>query len=114
MKEKYWTTHFIINAEGQIFSKYRKMHIYSAELKMKGGTNVLANKNHLKGSDIVDPCFSPIGYLGLANSYDIRFPELFRKLTLRGAQVHLIPSSFTAKTGASHWETMLRTRAIEN
>ena len=70
--------------------------------------------NHLRGKDLTEPCFSPIGYLGLTNSYDIRFPELYRKLTLRGAQVLLIPSAFTAKTGASHWETLLRTRAIEN
>ena len=115
-KEKgtYWTTHFIINAEGQIFSKYRKMHLYSAELSNKGGTDVFTNKNHLQGSDMTKPCFSPIGYLGLSNSYDIRFPELYRKLTLQGAQALLIPSAITAKTGASHWETMLRTRAIEN
>jgi len=62
----------------------------------------------------VEPCFSPVGYLGLSVSYDLRFPELYRKLTLAGAQVLLIPSAFTAKTGASHWETLLRTRAIEN
>jgi nitrilase len=90
------------------------MHIFSAELSKQGGIDVQENKNHLRGDDIVDPCFSPVGYLGLSNSYDIRFPELYRKLVLRGAQVMLIPSAFTAKTGASHWETLMRARAIEN
>lgn len=66
------------------------------------------------GSKIIDPCFSPVGYLGLSVSYDVRFPELYRHLALRGAQVLLVPSAFLAKTGASHWETLLRTRAIEN
>ena len=113
-KDNYWTTHFIVNSEGYVFSKYRKMHIFSAELSKQGGIDVQENKNHLKGNEIVDPCFSPVGYLGLSNSYDIRFPELYRKLVLRGAQVMLIPSAFTAKTGASHWETLMRARAIEN
>ena len=66
------------------------------------------------GSNFTDPCFSPVGYLGLSISYDIRFPELYRHMVLRGAQVMLVPSAFLAKTGASHWETLLRTRAIEN
>ena len=68
----------------------------------------------LHGDTVVDPCHSPVGYLGLTISYDIRFPEIYRKLTLLGSQALLIPSAFTAKTGASHWETLLRTRAIKN
>ena len=63
---------------------------------------------------MTDPAFSPIGFLGLSIAYDIRFPELYRKLTVKGAQVMLVPSAFLQKTGASHWETLLRTRAIEN
>ena len=66
------------------------------------------------GDKVAEPCFSPIGYLGLSVSYDVRVPELYRKLVLRGAQVFLVPSAFLAKTGASHWETLLRTRATEN
>ena len=62
----------------------------------------------------MEPCYSPVGYLGLSISYDIRFPELYRQLLLQGAQILLVPSAFLAKTGSSHWETLLRTRAIEN
>jgi predicted amidohydrolase len=68
----------------------------------------------LAGNSITVPCFSPVGYLGLSVSYDLRFPELYRKLTLGGAQILMIPSSFTAKTGGAHFETLMRTRAIEN
>lgn len=113
-KQMYYETHYIINSEGQIHSKYRKMHNYVANLDTKGGVNTTENKYQLLGDNIIEPCFSPVGYLGLSISYDLRFPELYRRLTLSGAQVLLIPSAFTAKTGASHWETLLRTRAIEN
>lgn len=90
------------------------MHLFEAELAKKGGRNVKESKLQVAGEKLIDPCFSPVGYLGLSVSYDLRFPELYRKLTLSGAQVLLIPSAFTAKTGASHWETLLRSRAIEN
>ena len=57
---------------------------------------------------------SPIGRVGLAVCYDVRFPELFRDLGAQGAQVFVLPSAFTAPTGRAHWETLLRARAIEN
>ena len=52
--------------------------------------------------------------LGLSICYDLRFPALYSSLALRGAQVLCVPSAFTAYTGAAHWETLLRARAIEN
>ena len=68
----------------------------------------------LQGNEITTPCFSPVGYLGLSVSYDLRFPELYRKLTLGGAQILMIPSSFKTKSGGAHFETLIRSRAIEN
>ena len=56
------------------------MHTFVAELQGKGGVNVQVNKNILSGNEISEPCFSPVGYLGLSVSYDLRFPELYRKL----------------------------------
>jgi predicted amidohydrolase len=52
--------------------------------------------------------------VGLSICYDLRFPELYRSLALRGAEVLLVPSAFTAYTGAAHWEVLLRARAVEN
>ena len=52
--------------------------------------------------------------MGLTVCYDLRFPELYRALVMRGAQIIFVPSAFTAYTGAAHWETLLRARAIEN
>lgn len=88
--------------------------MFVANLSGSGGVNVQQNKQMLPGNEITVPCFSPVGYLGLTVSYDLRFPELYRKLTLGGAQILMIPSSFTAKTGGAHFETLMRTRAIEN
>ena len=57
---------------------------------------------------------TPFGKLGLSVCYDIRFPELFRCLFNKGAEIIVIPSAFTVKTGEAHWELLARTRAVEN
>jgi nitrilase len=57
---------------------------------------------------------TPFGRLGLAICYDLRFPELFRDLLEKGAELYAVPSAFTARTGRAHWETLVRARAIEN
>jgi len=65
------------------------------------------------GDDLV--CVdSPIGRIGLAICYDMRFPEMFRRLVDDGATVFTVPAAFTKVTGAAHWHTLLRARAIEN
>jgi len=56
---------------------------------------------------------SPLGRLGLTICYDLRFPDLFQALRLEGADIIMVPSAFTAVTGAAHWEVLLRARAIE-
>ena len=66
-------------------AKYRKMHMFDIKLKDMGGVNQLESGQFKRGNKICEPCFSPVGYLGLSISYDIRFPELYRHLTLRGA-----------------------------
>ena len=88
--------------------------MFEADLSKVGGIDVHDQHHVMAGNRVNEPCFSPIGYLGLSVSYDVRFPELYRHMVLKGAQVFLVPSAFLAKTGASHWETLLRTRAIEN
>ena len=108
------STHVIVNEEGNIAATYRKLHMFDVDLGKVGGVDVSESDTISPGKSIAEPCFSPVGYLGLSVSYDLRFPELYRHLILKGAQILLIPSAFLSKTGASHWETLLRTRAIEN
>lgn len=72
------------------------------------------NKFVEPGKGIPEPVISPIGYIGPSISNDIRYPELYRHYVMRGAQVLLVSSAFLVKTGASHWESLIRARAIEN
>ena len=65
-------------------------------------------------SDEVVAVDTPAGRLGLSICYDLRFPELFRRLVDNGATLFTVPSAFTATTGEAHWHTLLRARAIEN
>jgi len=77
------------------------------------GENYRESANIAPGKDviIVD---TVVGRLGLSVCYDLRFPELYRRLSAQGAQILSVPSAFTVPTGRAHWETLLRARAIEN
>ena len=78
-----------------------------------GGVAYRESEHEQAGSEIVT---GPVGDLvaGLSVCYDLRFPELFRILALRGARILTVPSAFTTATGRDHWEVLLRARAIEN
>lgn len=114
VSQKVYNTHLIINDEGQIVSKYRKIHLFDIDLTSKGGSIMNEFKHIHRGHKVVDPIYSPCGYLGLSISFDVRFPEMYRDLVLRGAQTLLVPSHFLPQTGAHHWTSLLRARAIEN
>eukprot|EP00929_Paragymnodinium_shiwhaense_P114316 TRINITY_DN82668_c0_g1_i1.p1 TRINITY_DN82668_c0_g1~~TRINITY_DN82668_c0_g1_i1.p1 ORF type:complete len:356 (-),score=67.63 TRINITY_DN82668_c0_g1_i1:150-1217(-) len=105
---KIYNTHLIINAAGELVTSYRKIHLYDVPM-----VNLVESRQALPGDQLV-ACDSPAGRLGVTICYDLRFPEVYQKLTfLHGAQVLLVPSAFAMKTGAAHWETLLRSRAIE-
>ena len=106
--ERIYNTHVIVDASGQVRATYRKIHLFDVPM-----TGLVESKQALAGSELVT-ALSPVGTLGVSICYDMRFPELYQKLTfLHGAQVLLMPSAFAVKTGAAHWETVLRCRAIE-
>lgn len=105
---KIYNSHLIIDALGKLVTAYRKIHLFDVPM-----TGLVESNQALPGSEIV-ACPSPVGRLGVTVCYDIRFPELYQKLTfLHGAQLLLVPSAFAVKTGEAHWETLLRCRAIE-
>jgi deaminated glutathione amidase len=111
---KRYNTHLIVNPEGQIMGNYRKIHLFDVDLSSKGGISIQESASIKRGNKIHDPVYSPCGYLGLSISFDIRFPELYRYQVLKGAQTLLVPSQFLPVTGATHWNSLLRARAIEN
>lgn len=110
-ERKKYNTSVMLNNKGEIIAKYRKLHLFDAILQ--DGQIINESIRIEPGVDIVN-VNTEIGNLGFTICYDIRFPELFRLLVLNGAQIIFTPANFTVPTGMDHWETILRTRAIEN
>lgn len=108
---KYYNTTVFLNLKGEILAKYRKLHTF--DVTLPDGTEHRESDRVMPGKEIVD-LQTELGHLGFSICYDIRFPELFRVLALRGAEVLFTPANFTVPTGKDHWEPILRTRAIEN
>jgi predicted amidohydrolase len=102
----------VYDADGRRVARYDKIHLFDVDVP--GSTESHRESAHtVPGSEprVVD---TPAGKLGLAVCYDMRFPELFRVLSRRGAELFVVPSAFTVPTGRAHWEALLRARAIEN
>ncbi|MGB5546218.1 MAG: carbon-nitrogen hydrolase family protein [Polyangiales bacterium] len=99
-----------MRADGSISEVYRKIHLFDVDLP--DGTKLLESQTVEPGSDAV-VASSPFGTLGLSVCYDLRFPELYRRLVDQGAIALAIPAAFTLTTGKDHWHVLLRARAIE-
>ncbi|MFL6525933.1 MAG: carbon-nitrogen hydrolase family protein [Nitrososphaera sp.] len=103
-----YDTAVLINGRGVTTSVYRKLHLYNA-LGFKESAKLMP------GTSIVKPDKSPVGIVGLLICYDLRFPELSRLLTIKGADALIAPSAWVAgDMKEEHWQTMVKARAIEN
>lgn len=100
-----------IDAEGELVSSYRKLHLFDVEIP--GELSVHESDYQQPGEELVVTELDGVR-VGMSICYDLRFPELYRRLTRRGAHVLFVPSNFTRETGRAHWEPLLRARAIEN
>jgi predicted amidohydrolase len=109
-QERLFNTSVLIDPRGEDIAVYRKIHMFDVEVE---GVSYRESEHEQGGDEIVT---APIGEaeLGLTVCYDLRFPELYRILAVRGARVITVPSAFTAPTGLAHWEVLLRARAIED
>jgi len=108
---KYYNTSYWISASGRVSATYRKIHLFDVELSKD--LSVQESKHILPGHKPV--LVSERGIVsGLSICYDLRFPELYRRLTHLGAQILFVPANFTRETGKAHWKVLLRARAIEN
>ncbi len=103
----------VFDTTGSQVARYDKIHLFDVDIPGKREETYRESAHVAPGTEprVVD---TPIGKLGLAVCYDIRFPELFRQLSAAGAEAFVLPSAFTTPTGRAHWETLLRARAIEN
>ncbi|MEZ5530976.1 MAG: carbon-nitrogen hydrolase family protein [Steroidobacteraceae bacterium] len=102
----------VFDADGQRVGRYDKIHLFDVDLPSAAET--YRESAHVAPGGRVQLLDTPAGRLGMAVCYDIRFPELFRRLSAQGADWFVLPSAFTVPTGEAHWETLLRARAIEN
>jgi predicted amidohydrolase len=113
-RAKLFNTSTLIDPDGEVLARYRKIHMFDVDV---GGVAYRESENEEPGEQIVavDVGESLRGVtVGMTVCYDLRFPELYRILAVRGATVITIPSAFTFETGKDHWEVLLRARAIEN
>jgi predicted amidohydrolase len=106
-----YNTSVVFDRDGAEVARYSKLHLFDAVLP--DGLEYKESAAFSPGDQVVT-CECEGVTFGLAICYDVRFPELFRALADRGAQVFLLPAAFTIPTGISHWEPCLRARAIEN
>lgn len=106
-----YNTSVLIGPDAGIIAKYRKIHLFDVDIE--GEAPIRESEFRRPGEDIVvaETSMCP---MGLSVCYDLRFPELYRRLTAAGAKIIFVPSVFTVPTGRAHWETLLRARAIEN
>ncbi len=106
-----YNTTFVVDPQGEVIAEYHKIHPF--DVTLPSGAVAKESSRCKPGSEVV-VVDTELGKLGLAICYDIRFPELFRKMTLMGAQLLFNPANFTMVTGKDHWEVLLRARALEN
>jgi nitrilase len=102
----------VVDDRGQRQALYRKIHLFDVDLP--DSEESYRESHSMHAGDDPTTVDTPVGRVGLTICYDVRFPELFRTLVDAGATVFTVPAAFTAVTGAAHWATLLRARAIEN
>jgi predicted amidohydrolase len=106
-----YNTSLLFGPDGTLLATYRKLHLFNIDLP---GEVSYHESDWLLPGDRVVTADTPLGRLGLSICYDLRFPELYRRLADERADVLLIPAAFTLPTGRDHWQVLLRARAIEN
>jgi predicted amidohydrolase len=110
-RDKLSNTSVHVGPDGEVKAVYRKIHMFDVEV---GGVEYRESEHSEPADEIVLSETAQGVKLGLTICYDLRFPELYRILALRGARIVTVPANFTRVTGQAHWEVLVRARAIEN
>lgn len=109
-KQRCYNTSVLYGPDGAQLAAYRKMHLFDVDVP--GGLKIAESDTVAPGSEVV-LAETSLGRIGMSICYDLRFPELYRRLVDRGADIIAVPSAFTLTTGKDHWHTLLQARAIE-
>jgi predicted amidohydrolase len=111
--EKVYNTALLVDPSGTELARYQKVHLF--DVNVPDGNTYQESSTVMAGTELPTLYHSPVfGGLGLSVCYDVRFPELYRHLSYKGADVLFVPAAFTAYTGKDHWQVLLQARAIEN
>lgn len=111
-ENKVRATCLVFDDQGRQVGRYDKVHLF--DVCVPDSTEVYRESDSVEAGENLSILNTPFGKLGIAVCYDLRFPEFFRAMSEQGVDIIVIPSAFTAKTGAAHWEALIRARAIEN
>lgn len=112
-REKVYNTALLIAPNGTELARYQKVHLF--DVNLPDGNTYCESSTVMAGTELPTVYHSQqLGGLGLSICYDVRFPELYRHLAYKGADVLFVPAAFTAYTGKDHWQVLLQARAIEN
>lgn len=109
--DKPFNTSILFSPNGEIIAKYSKMHLFDIDLPDKTGCR---ESNTTSAGNKIIVANTELGNIGLSICYDVRFPELYRKMAIMGADLMIVSANFTAQTGKTHWKPLLQARAIEN
>ena len=101
----------LIGPDGAVVARYEKIHMFDVDVSE---TEIYRESAGYRPGSKAVVADTPIGKIGMTVCYDLRFPHLYRKLAQAGAQIITVPAAFNHITGAAHWESLLRARAIEN
>jgi nitrilase len=111
-EDKVAAASLLFDDHGRCVTRYDKIHLFDVDIpdreeSYRESATIAAGRTAVVVA-------TPLGHLGMAVCYDVRFPELFRALQAQGAEILSLPSAFTAPTGKAHWELLVRARAVEN
>jgi predicted amidohydrolase len=109
--DRTYNTSLIFGRDGTLAATYRKIHLYDVEIP--GRVSYQESRTVAPGSELITASIDGVPF-GVSICYDLRFPELYRRLAVDGATVLVVPAAFMMHTGRDHWEVLLRARAIEN
>jgi predicted amidohydrolase len=109
--DRIFNTSLLFSPDGAQLACYRKIHLFDIDLPLQLSHQ---ESSIMQAGDRLVVTPTPLGRFGQATCYDLRFPELFRRLITAGAEILCVPSAFSVPTGRDHWEPLLRARAIEN
>ncbi len=110
--QHFYSSCLVFAPDGSQQARYDKIHLFDVTVPGSGESYRESERSHAGTETVL--CRTPLGRLGLAVCYDLRFPEQFRQLLNDGMQALAVPAAFTRRTGAAHWQLLLRARAVEN